>query len=257
MLIAVKEQFKIEFIGSAVLVHADALGYMREMLSPAYDGPQPNLIVCDPPYKLTSGGNSTKSPLRMRGKFSQEYTNNGEIVPCDVDWKDFMGPCAEILRRFNPRGAHAYFMANNRHIANCENAALEAGFEFHNWLVWDKISATPNRWYMKNCEFTGLFYTGRARYITDCGSKQLIRMEAPQETEHPTEKPVALMEHYIGNSSKPGDVVFDPFMGSGTTGVAAIRTGRLFIGIEKDAKFFELAVRRLRDARDNFQMRML
>ena len=62
---------------------------------------------------------------------------------------------------------------------------------------------------------------------------------------HPTEKPAALMKTYILNSSKPGDVVLDPFMGSCSTGVAAIKAGRRFVGIEKSEKFFRMAVRRM------------
>ena len=63
---------------------------------------------------------------------------------------------------------------------------------------------------------------------------------------HPTEKPVALMRHIISASSRPGAVVLDPFAGSGTTGVAARELGRSFVGIEKDAGYFEMADRRIR-----------
>ena len=105
-----------------------------------------DLIVTDPPYKLESGGRSGL----MGGIFDPDnYDNSGSIVDCDIDWPDFM----PLLSAMLPRG-HAYVMANNRNVQAMLNAAEAAGFGFHNLLVWDKISCTPNRWYAKNLEFT-------------------------------------------------------------------------------------------------------
>jgi len=68
------------------------------------------------------------------------------------------------------------------------------------------------------------------------------------EKEHPTQKPLALMEWCLSNFTKFGDLVLDPFMGSGTTGVACIQTGRRFIGMEKDPAYFKIAVKRIAQA---------
>lgn len=198
------------------------------------------LVVTDPPYLLTSGGNTT---AEMQGCFSKEnYDNTGKIVECDIGWPEIMQLLYNHLA-----GSHAYVMANNRNVQAMLNAAEEVGFGFHNLLVWDKITATPNRWYMKNCEFTGFFYKGKARYINDCACKQLIRCPQSDESSHPTEKPIALMAHYIRNSTKDGygDVVLDPFMGSGSTGIAAMQLGRRFVGIEKNEKYYRQAVERI------------
>lgn len=227
-----------ETIGDAELWFGNSLVIMAAM-QPDFAA-RIHLTLTDAPYLLTSGG-CTEGGLHERfGKGESKYGNTGEIVPCDTDWPEFMPLIYACMER-----GHAYFMANNRHLANCENAALAAGFRFHNWLVWDKRTATPNRWYMKNCEFTGLFYKGKASPIIDCGSKQLISCPQVDETTHPTEKPVPLMEHYINNSSQRGQTVFDPFMGSGTTGVAALNLDRKFIGIERDEKYFNMACRRM------------
>jgi site-specific DNA-methyltransferase (adenine-specific) len=66
--------------------------------------------------------------------------------------------------------------------------------------------------------------------------------------QHPTQKPVPLMEHLVKSCSNEGDIVVDPFMGSGSTGVAAINSGRRFIGIEREQHFFDIAVQRLEQA---------
>jgi site-specific DNA-methyltransferase (adenine-specific) len=65
---------------------------------------------------------------------------------------------------------------------------------------------------------------------------------------HPTEKPIDLLVYLIEKVTQPGDTVFDPFMGSGTTGVACVQTGRNFVGIEQDAKYFEIAKQRIETA---------
>jgi site-specific DNA-methyltransferase (adenine-specific) len=62
------------------------------------------------------------------------------------------------------------------------------------------------------------------------------------------QKPVELMRYWIGNSSAPDDMILDPFMGSGTTGVAAVQMGRKFIGIEREPKYFDIACKRIEDA---------
>jgi len=71
---------------------------------------------------------------------------------------------------------------------------------------------------------------------------------------HPTQKPTALMERLIRLFTDPGETILDPFMGSGSTGVAAIRLGRKFIGFEKDPKYFAMAERRLAAAREQFDL---
>jgi DNA modification methylase len=222
---------RIEKIGDATLY----LGDSREIL-PTLG--KVDLIVSDLPYKLESGGNTTGE---MGGKFDKsQYDNSGNITNCDIEFDEIMPLLAPLLDQ-----GHAYFMVNNRHVASVENAALSAGFRFHNWLVWDKSTGTPNRWYMKNCEFTLFVFRGAAKYINDCGSRQLIKCQNVISGVHENQKPVGLMAHYIQNSSMIGDVVLDPFMGSGTTGVAALQAGRKFIGIEIDAEHFEVACSRL------------
>lgn len=71
---------------------------------------------------------------------------------------------------------------------------------------------------------------------------------------HPTQKPIDLMEKLIRDFTDPGDLILDPFAGSGTTGVAAIRLGRRFIGWEKDPKYHAIAVKRLAAAREQLEL---
>lgn len=218
-------------IGNATLYCGDC----RDIL-PALS--KVNAVVTDIPYPLESGGKKTG---KMGGKFSKgRYDNSGSIIDCDIEPSEYMGLISDLLDQ-----GHAYFMVNNRHVTNIGNAAKEAGFRFHNWLVWDKSTGTPNRWYMKNCEFTLFVFRGEAKYINDCGSRQLIKCPNIIGGVHDTQKPVSLMEHYIGNSTSRNQIVLDPFMGSGTTGIAALNLMRKFIGIEKDPAMFAIACARI------------
>ena len=73
-------------------------------------------------------------------------------------------------------------------------------------------------------------------------------------TEVPTQKPVALASAFVSDFTAPGEVVCDPFTGSGTTGVASVKAGRGFVGIEQDPRHFDIACRRIEDAQRQVRM---
>lgn len=235
-------------IGPCSLYCGDAMALMPALIAQGF---RADLLVCDPPYELTSGG-CTEGGLHERfGDGSAEgYKNSGNLFEGEIpDWQEFMPLFYQILAD----QAHCYTMADSRNQFDMQVAARAAGFKHHNLLRWNKKTATPNRWYMKNDEFTGFFYKGKAFAINDCGSMAGVDMSQVDVTRHPTEKPVPLMQHYIENSSRPAQLVLDPFMGTGTTGVAAVRAGRRFVGIERDERWFAAAVKRIEEAVRNFQ----
>lgn len=220
-------------IQNITIYHGDSVEILPKL------GECADLVLTDPPYRLTSGGKDTGE---MGGCLSPEqYSNSGSIVECDIDWPDFMPLLYDSMRG----DSHCYTMCNNRNVHGMLNAAENAKFGFHNLLVWDKGTATPNRWYMKNLEFVGFFYKGKAKYINDMGSKQLIYVAQEDYGDHPTTKPTALMENYIRQSTQEGQTVLDPFCGVGSTLLAAAKSGRKAIGIELDEEWFNLAIKRI------------
>ena len=104
------------------------------------------------------------------------------------------------------------------------------------WLVWDKQNALPS---MADCEI--------AWTNLDANTKRFSHPVGRALHGHPTEKPIALMKWTISTVKAQGTIL-DPFMGSGTTGVAALQLGRSFIGIEKEQKYFDIACRRIEQA---------
>lgn len=230
-------------IGGATLYHGDAMDILPHLQAS-------DLAVSDVPYALTTGGVS-KSSKTMSGIFAaHNYANDGQLVMATVPFPEMMAAIYAALAE----DADCYVMANDKNVHPLTDAALGAGFQFHNLLVWDKITPTANRWYMKNLEFTLYLWKGRARTINNPSAKQIIRGGLDKAAGHPTEKPVPLMAEYIRNSSQPGQVVLDPFMGSATTGVAALQLGRRFVGIEIDPGFFAMACDRIAAAHSNPDM---
>lgn len=224
-------------IGDCRLILGDAMQVMPSLQ-------KADLIVSDVPYALTTGGVS-KSSKTMSGIFaSHNYRNDGQLIMATVPFPAMMTAFYDVLAA----DADCYVMSNDKNLHPLIDAAQKAGFGLHNVLVWDKVIPTANRWYMKNLEFTAYLWKGRARTINDPSSKQLLRGGIDKICGHPTEKPVYLMAEYIRNSSRKGDAVLDPFMGSGTTAVAAMNLGRRFVGIEVHEPFFEMAVARVRAA---------
>lgn len=169
-------------------------------------------VACfDAPYKLTSGGSARYSEKHkvMSGGWMSDYDNSGEIMKCDITWKEVMQLVVSCLEE----DADVYAFVNDKNQFEAQVEAYAAGLKFHNMLAWDKKTATANRFYMKNLEFILYLYRGRARRIANCSDKQLVPFPHKDETDHPTEKPVPLVEAYIRNSARQGEAVIDPFWG--------------------------------------------
>ena len=150
------------------------------------------------------------------------------------------------LYRVLKDGSHCYVMTNLINLEKYLTISRQVGFGLHNLLIWNKNNAVTNRWYMKNCEYVLFLRKGKAFSIHNGGSKTVHQFDnILGHKNHPTEKPVELMKFYIENSSKIGDLVFDPFMGTGATGVGALEVERDFMGFEIDPDFFAIAQQRL------------
>ena len=145
-------------------------------------------------------------------------------------------------------GTHCYIMSNGRNLRDLYNVAVESNFVYQNLLVWDKGNVTPNRYYMNRCEFILMLRKGKARSINNMGCSTLITIpNIIGKKLHPTEKPVQLMKHLIENSSNEQEVVLDPFVGVGSTCIAARELNRRYIGFELDENYFNVAKRRIEE----------
>lgn len=148
--------------------------------------------------------------------------------------------------RVTKKNTCSMFFCSHTCVAEFIISARDAGYEIKNLIVWDKCHfGIGGNW--RPCHELVLICT-KGRFVTKSKNlRTIIKFKKVHHTKsvHPTEKPINLLEHLISEPDYSPEVILDPFMGSGTTGVACINTGRRFIGIEKDEEYFEIAKKRI------------
>lgn len=215
------------------LWYGDCLEVMKNIPDGSID-----LVVTDPPYKTTSRGSSGGTG----GILKEEINKRGKVFKHnDIEFNEWL---PELYRVLKDTG-HAYIMSNNKNLKNMLMEIENVGFNIYKTLIWAKNSPITNMYYMDSHEYIIFCRKGKAKRINNCGTKSVLNVDNPRNKVHPTEKPVELMEVLVNNSSLDGEVVLDPFMGSGTTGVACKNLNRKFIGIELDENYFNIAKERI------------
>ncbi len=231
------------------LIHGDCLEEMKKVHDGSID-----LVLTDCPYKIVSGG-CTKVPFKgetsgilthrqteKRTDWVDDVRSGKMFKHNDLDFSDWL---PELFRVCKEK-SHTYIMINSRNLSELQTKAKAVGFAFQNLLIWDKGNVTPNRWYMQGFECILMLRKGGAKNINNLGSSNILRVpNIIGKKLHPTEKPPALLEILIANSSLECETILDPFMGSGTTGVACKNLNRNFIGIELDKEYFNIAQKRI------------
>ena len=216
---------RIKRIGDATLYLGDCLAILPT-LEPV------DALVTDPPYGIgyspaAGGGGITD---RNGHRYEKRFTGDDLVIGDD--------------RPFDP--AHLIGIApttvlwGGNHYAN--KLPSSSG-----WLIWDKRRGTTRNDFA-DCE---LAWTDRpvvARILPHLWNGMLRDSERGEERIHPTQKPVAVMEWCLRETTDLGAIVLDPYMGSGTTGVACAKLGRKFIGVEIEEKYFDIACRRIEEA---------
>lgn len=240
------------------IIKGDALEIMREIPDNAVD-----VTFADPPFNLKKS-----YELYEDEKETREY----------LDWcKQWI---SEMVRITKPTGS--IFVHNIPKWLTYYSCYLNDIAQFKHWIAWDAMGAPlgktilPNHygilWYVKSRNFK--FYDIRAphRYCRECnallkdygGKKHLIHpfgtlvsdvwtdiyriRHAKRRDEHPCQLPIHLLERLILMVTDEGDIVLDPFIGTGTTAIAAKRLGRQYVGIDIDEKYIEISLQKLEEA---------
>lgn len=246
------------------IIKGDCIEVMKDMPDNSID-----LIFADPPYYL-------QLPKGKRLK----RADGSEVIPVDNDWDQFesyedydtftLNWIKECQRVLKPTGTF-WVIGMYHNIFRVGTTMQNLGLWFLNDIIWVKTDALPNLngrrftnnhetliWSVKNkdCKKYTFNYEmmkkmngGKQMKDTDwvfglCKGKERLKDESGIKA-HPTQKPLKLIQQIVLAASKKHDIVFDPFVGSGTTAVVAEALGRKWIGIEKDEKYVELAKRRI------------
>lgn len=221
------------------IANGNCLDYMKKLPDEYID-----LVVTDPPYKMTARGNSGTTG----GMLTKKVTMTGQVFKHNnIDCTEYAPEFYRLLKD----GSHCYVMTNHVNLIHMLNTFTKEGFHFIKSLIWDKGNKIMGRFYMSQYEYILFFRKGKGVQINNCGTSDIISIKNIKTKDkngknlHDTEKPVELMEILVKNSSKEGQIVLDPFMGIGSTGLACMNTGRKFIGYELDEMYYNVSKERM------------
>lgn len=206
-----------------------------------------DLILTDPPYNI--GKHSTGNiPLPGRSPMNNDVA--------DWDWVDFNPEdwADEFIRILKPTGNLFIFTSYNQ-IGRWYNC-LDHKFDTSNFMIWHKTNPAPKIFkagFLNSCEMIFVCWNkghtwnfiSQAEMHNFLESPICMRPERLSNPKHPAQKPVSILKKIITIASNQGDIVFDPFMGVGSTGVAALDLGRKFIGVEINKTYFMAARQRI------------
>ncbi|HSD21097.1 MAG TPA: site-specific DNA-methyltransferase [Anaeromyxobacter sp.] len=253
------------------LVQGDCIEALEAMPPHSVD-----VVFADPPYMLSNGGTTCQSGRRSSVNKGQWDASRG-IVEDHAFQTRWLTAVRRVLK---PSGT--IWVSGTQHVIFSIGFAMqEIGYHLLNTITWYKPNASPNlacRFFTHSTEILLWASPMKTRPLghrfnykamkAENGGKQMrdlwqipasegeqvvwsVPTPGPREKvhgRHPTQKPLALLERVLASSAAAGDLVLDPFSGSGTTGVAAVQAGCRFLGLERDPAYVDLAARRMRAA---------
>jgi site-specific DNA-methyltransferase (adenine-specific) len=217
------------------LDQGDAVEWLRTLPSESVD-----LVITDPPYESLEKHRAIGTTTRL--KHSKASSNDWFAIFHNDRFPELFAQVYRVLAR----NAHFYLYCDPETMFVAKPLAEQAGFKFWKPLIWDKKRIGMGYHYRARYECILFFEKGK-RKLNDLGIADII--EVPRiHGGYPTEKPAAVSEVLIGQSTLPGERIADPFMGSGSVGVAAATLGRSFLGNDLCAEAVAIARGRLLEA---------
>ncbi len=213
------------------LEKGDCLELMKKIPDKSID-----MILCDPPYGIDFRSN------RRQEKYLKIKNDNS------LEWLDqFIVESERVLKDDS-----ALILFCSWHHVDFFKISIEKYFKIKNILIWEKNNTGMGD--LKGSfapKYELIFFSVKGRpLLRGKRDSDILRFKKTGNKLHPTQKPVALLEYLIKKLSDEDDLVLDPFMGSGSTGVAAIDLNRNFIGYEIEDDYFEIAKNRIKEAQD-------
>lgn len=248
-------------MSDAQLMQGDCLVLMQDIPDSSVD-----MVLCDPPY-CSGGLFAANRQASTKTKYTDASYNGASRFPSfsgdNMDQRSFTEFMRMVLamarQKTKPEGIVGVFM-DWRNLPALTDAIQMAGWVWRGIVVWDKGSARniPGR-FRADCEYIVWGTNGPKAVDWTPGFSVLpglyrVPSVASKNKHHQTEKPVALIEELL-KIIPEGLTILDPFMGSGSTGVACINTGRNFIGIEMDKYYFEVAKQRIEEVKQRGKIR--
>lgn len=215
----------------------DAVAWLNSLAPESVD-----LLICDPAYESLEKHRAVGTTTRL--KVSAGSSNEWFPIFRNSRFPEFFAQVHRVLKR----NTHFYMMCDEETMFITKPMGEAVGFRFRKAIVWDKVAIGMGYSYRARHEFILYFEKGKRR-LNDLGVPDVLTFKRVRGG-FPTEKPVALLEVLIKQSSQPGELVIDPFLGSGSTGVAALKLGRRFAGTDVSDAAVKLASERLASVKE-------
>jgi DNA modification methylase len=215
---------------------------------------QATMVFADPPYNVRIAGTVGRGKIKHR----EFAVASGEMSPSEFN--AFLGQWMGLAAKFSEDGSIHFACIDWRHMGEMLEAGTEVFGPPQNLVVWNKTNAGQGSFYRSQHELIFVYKNGDAPHLnnvelgrhgrnrsnvwTYAGVNTFRGGRLDDLSVHPTVKPVALVADAIKDCSRRGDIVLDPFMGSGTTLLAAERVGRRSYGVEIDPLYVDVAIRR-------------
>lgn len=225
-------------IGNAELYLGDCLEILPTL-------PKVDAVITDPPFSSgarTDAGKSVRGAMVRGAKWQVDWFSHDNLATHGFLY--LMRLVGMELQKACNTPATGHFFIDWRMFPNLYGALEASGWVVKNTVVWDKQHFGMGANYRNQHEFIIYAEKGDVDFGTHSVGN-VIRFAREESINHPTEKPVGLIEKIVSAVTKDEQTVLDHFMGSGTTGVACMNLGRKFIGIEIEKKYFDIACERI------------
>lgn len=208
-----------------------------------------DLVIMDPPY----GKNNNSCRIQGGGCFgnrNRDYLNQIGELYTGYNFTEILDELKRIMKKVN-----IYIWCNKEQIPIYLNYFEDCNFDILTWHKTNPVPACDNK-YLPDTEYLLFFREPGVKLYGTYDSKKHyyitpINKQDKKLYKHPTVKPLNIITNLVINSSTEGDIILDPFMGTGTTGVAASANNRSFIGIEIDDTYFNVAKNRIEEVNNN------
>lgn len=215
------------------LQRTDAVAFLNALPDECLD-----LVVTDPPYESLEKHRRVGTTTRL--KVSKASSNQWFEIFANDRFEELFRELYRVLRR----DRHFYLFCDPETMFAAKPVAENCGFKFWKPLVWDKVTLGMGYHYRCRYEFVLFFEKGK-RNLADRGVPDVLQVKRIRNG-YPAEKPVDLLRTLIRQSTEKGELVCDPFFGSGSTGIAAAAEGCNFVGADISVDALEVASSRLR-----------
>jgi site-specific DNA-methyltransferase (adenine-specific) len=245
-------------LNDVTLYHANSLDVM-DMIFKKYPDGCFDMIFADPPYFLSNGGLSCQNGKIVsvnKGEWDKSQGFENDVIFCEK----WLEKAQKILK---PNGT--IWVSGTSHVIYIIGFVMQKlNYKLLNNITWEKPNPPPNLscryfthstetilWAAKSLKSKHYFDYEKMKSLNgDKQMKSVWTIKPPSKLEkiegrHPTQKPVELVERCILASTQKNDFIFDPFLGSGTTGIAALNLERRFCGVEKENEYINLSMRRI------------